>query len=128
MNKCDMCIHNEVCDHNRFGFENCGHYKPSRSGYAQQYNKNKYERRKANHQCVHCGCELPENAETIKCDACRTAVRYSQKKLYQKKIANGLCIRCGEPLPKGAKHKACFKCRQEESRKKAMKSQKATPK
>ncbi len=25
--KCDTCIHNEVCDHNKFGFENCGSYK-----------------------------------------------------------------------------------------------------
>lgn len=23
---CDACIHNEVCDHNRFGFENCNSF------------------------------------------------------------------------------------------------------
>ena len=27
MNKCDNCICNPVCDHNIFGFENCGNYK-----------------------------------------------------------------------------------------------------
>ena len=26
MNKCDTCKANKVCDHNRFGFENCGSY------------------------------------------------------------------------------------------------------
>jgi hypothetical protein len=122
-NKCDSCIHNEVCDHNRFGWENCGHYKPSRTGYAQQYNKNKYETRKANHQCVVCGCELPENAETIKCDACKEAEKRSKQKYYKKRVDNGLCIRCGEPLPKGAKHKACFNCRQEECRKRCAKNE-----
>lgn len=24
--KCDTCVHNEVCDHNRFGFENCNSF------------------------------------------------------------------------------------------------------
>ena len=24
--KCDTCIHNVVCDHNRFGFENCNSF------------------------------------------------------------------------------------------------------
>ena len=27
MSKCENCICNPVCDHNRFGFENCGNFK-----------------------------------------------------------------------------------------------------
>ena len=27
MNKCGNCIHNKVCDHNIYGFENCGAFK-----------------------------------------------------------------------------------------------------
>ena len=27
MSKCDNCLCNPVCDHNRFGFENCGNFK-----------------------------------------------------------------------------------------------------
>lgn len=27
MFKCDSCICNNVCDHDRYGFENCNHYK-----------------------------------------------------------------------------------------------------
>ena len=26
MARCDNCLANKVCDHNRFGFENCGSY------------------------------------------------------------------------------------------------------
>ena len=26
LEKCDMCKANKVCDHNRFGFENCDNY------------------------------------------------------------------------------------------------------
>ena len=26
---CDNCMANKVCDHNRFGFENCGNYIPT---------------------------------------------------------------------------------------------------
>ena len=29
MAHCDTCKANKVCDHNRFGFENCGNYIPS---------------------------------------------------------------------------------------------------
>ena len=25
-NRCDSCAHNPVCDHNKNGFESCGHY------------------------------------------------------------------------------------------------------
>jgi hypothetical protein len=26
-NKCENCIHNDVCDHNKYGWENCNNYK-----------------------------------------------------------------------------------------------------
>ena len=29
MAKCDTCKANKVCDHNKYGFENCGNYIPS---------------------------------------------------------------------------------------------------
>ena len=29
MARCDNCMANKVCDHNRFGFENCGNYIPA---------------------------------------------------------------------------------------------------
>lgn len=25
---CNYCAHNAVCDHNKYGFENCGHFLP----------------------------------------------------------------------------------------------------
>lgn len=28
MPKCDTCKANKVCDHNKYGFENCGNYIP----------------------------------------------------------------------------------------------------
>lgn len=30
MARCEECKANKVCDHNRFGFENCGNYIPSK--------------------------------------------------------------------------------------------------
>ena len=29
MNKCETCKCNKVCDHNKFGFENCNNYIPN---------------------------------------------------------------------------------------------------
>lgn len=29
MSRCDDCKANKVCDHNRFGFENCGNFIPA---------------------------------------------------------------------------------------------------
>ena len=29
MSVCDACKANKVCDHNKFGFENCGNYIPT---------------------------------------------------------------------------------------------------
>ena len=29
MARCDDCLANKVCDHNRFGFENCGNFIPA---------------------------------------------------------------------------------------------------
>lgn len=29
MSQCDDCKANKVCDHNRFGFENCGNFIPA---------------------------------------------------------------------------------------------------
>ena len=29
MARCDNCMANKVCDHNKYGFENCGHYIPA---------------------------------------------------------------------------------------------------
>ena len=28
MARCDTCMANKVCDHNKYGFENCGNYIP----------------------------------------------------------------------------------------------------
>lgn len=88
--KCDFCIHNPVCDHNRFGWENCGHYKGDRSKEAiklhqQQYYREKYNARKENHQCVVCGCELEAGETKIKCKVCRQIASFNSKKFYDKK-------------------------------------------
>ena len=77
--------------------------------------KNRYERLKAEHRCVVCGCELDKDAKTIKCEKCRKQASITLKKHFNKRIDNRLCRRCGQPLPEGMKHKACFKCRQAES-------------
>ena len=89
--KCENCIHNPVCDHNRFGFENCGCFKLDKKSkeakreYQKHYAKRKYAERKANHQCLGCGCKLPEDAETLKCQVCRAIASYSSKSYYKRK-------------------------------------------
>lgn len=90
--------------------------------YKQKFYKTRYESRKANHQCVVCGCELPTNAKTLKCEDCRVKANLFLKKHFKTRKDNGLCRRCGFPLPKGTIYKACFKCRQEEGRKRSAKN------
>ena len=34
MARCDTCLANKVCDHDRFGFENCGNYISENNGVA----------------------------------------------------------------------------------------------
>ena len=122
-NKCVNCIHNIVCDHNRFGFENCGQFKPvkgnkeARKIYVQQYCEDKYKTRKANHQCVACGCELKADATKTKCDTCSAIGRYSQKKYHQSIKAKGICRMCGVKLPEGTRWLACDACREIEREK-----------
>ena len=94
--------------------------------YKQQFYKTRYETRKANHQCVDCGCDLPEDAKTLKCEKCRIKAKRYLKKHFQVRKDNGLCRRCGFPLPQGTIYKACFKCRQEECRKRSAKNEQRT--
>ena len=110
-NKCDSCIHNEVCDHNRFGFKICGHYEKSRKQYARDYSKRYYTERKANHQCVICGCELPEDAKILRCENCQKKTKEKQRQERTRKKANGLCVRCGKSFTDRKGRATCKECR-----------------
>lgn len=89
--------------------------------YAQKYYKDRYNRLKAEHKCVVCGCELPENAETLKCEACRKKASIAVNKNQIKRKKNKLCRMCGKKLPEGTRFSACFNCRQKINEKRSKK-------
>lgn len=82
--------------------------------YSQQKYKEQYEKRKAEHKCVICGCDLDNEQKGFKCEMCSKIYSYNQKKYRKRKAENHQCRRCGKTLPTNAQFKTCLVCRLKE--------------
>ena len=73
--------------------------------------KEVYRMRRAAHQCIQCGTDLPEGETKVLCPDCRVKRQQYYKAYRALRVKLGRCLRCGKVVEDRA-YQMCSSCRE----------------
>lgn len=74
-------------------------------------NKELYDSRKADRQCVTCGVRDSRTLSgRVYCIRHAAAMRKYQRESYERIKKSGCCVKCGKPLKENTQRVTCFEC------------------